>query len=71
MLDLLKECRGAGRIGISGHTRPDGDCVGATLGLWMYLKKCLPEASVEVYLEKPAEIFQKIKFLKKVVLETK
>ncbi len=61
MLDLLKECRGAGRIGISGHTRPDGDCVGATLGLWMYLKKCLPEASVEVYLEKPAEIFQKIK----------
>ena len=41
MLDLLKECEKAGRIGISGHIRPDGDCVGACLGLWQYLKKCL------------------------------
>ena len=32
-LDLIKECEGAARIGISGHVRPDGDCVGAVLGL--------------------------------------
>ena len=39
MMDLLEECRGAGRIGISGHVRPDGDCVGAVLALRMYLQK--------------------------------
>lgn len=60
-LDLLEECRGAGRIGISGHVRPDGDCVGSCLGLWQYLSKCLPEAYVQVFLEKPPEIFQEIK----------
>ncbi len=61
MLDLLEECRGAGRIGISGHIRPDGDCVGACLALRQYLKKCLPQAAVEVFLEKPADIFKEIK----------
>lgn len=60
-LDLIKECRDAARIGISGHIRPDGDCVGAVLGLQMYLRKRLPEADVRVYLERPAEIFHEIK----------
>lgn len=60
-LDLIKECREASRIGISGHIRPDGDCVGAVLGLQMYLRKCLPEADVRVYLERPADIFREIK----------
>ena len=59
-LDLLKECKDAKRIGISGHIRPDGDCVGAVLGLQMYLRKSLPEAEVEVFLEKPADIFREI-----------
>lgn len=60
-LDLLKECKDAKRIGISGHIRPDGDCVGAVLGLQMYLRKCMPEAEVKVFLEKPADIFRKLK----------
>lgn len=60
-MDLLNECLGAKRIGISGHVRPDGDCVGACLGLWQYLVKCLPSAKVQVYLEKPADIFAGIK----------
>lgn len=61
MVNLLEECRGAARIGISGHVRPDGDCVGAVLGLWMYLKKCFPKAQVKAFLEKPADIFREIK----------
>ena len=60
-LDLIKECEGAKRIGISGHIRPDGDCVGAVLSMRMYLMKCLPEAEVKVFLEKPAEIFKELK----------
>ena len=59
-LDLLTECKDAKRIGISGHIRPDGDCVGAGLGLQMYLRKALPEAEVKVFLEKPADIFGEI-----------
>lgn len=59
-IDLLKECDGAKRIGISGHIRPDGDCVGAVLSLRMYLRKCLPEAEIKAFLEPPAEIFREI-----------
>lgn len=60
-MDLLAECRGAKRIGIAGHIRPDGDCLGACLGLWQYVKKCLPEAETKVFLEKPADIFKEIR----------
>lgn len=58
--NILEECRAAGRIGIGGHIRPDGDCVGACLGLWQYLRRCLPDAEVKVFLEKPAEIFSEL-----------
>ena len=60
-LDLLKECKNAKRIGISGHIRPDGDCVGAVLALQQYLQKCMPDAEIKVYLEQPPEIFQELK----------
>ena len=55
--NLLDECREAKRIGISGHIRPDGDCVGACLSMSMYLQKCLPQAEIKVFLEKPEKIF--------------
>lgn len=57
MLKILEEIRGAKTIGISGHTRPDGDCVGASMALYLFLRKAMPEAKVEVYLEEPAAIF--------------
>ena len=34
-MNLLEECKGAKRIGISGHVRPDGDCVGSCLALYL------------------------------------
>ena len=60
-MDLREECRGAKKIGISGHIRPDGDCVGVCLSLQMYLRKLLPEAEVTVYLQKPSEEFSYLK----------
>ena len=60
-MNLIQECKDAKRIGISGHIRPDGDCVGACLSMQMYLRKCLPQAEIKVFLEKPAEIFREIK----------
>lgn len=60
-LNIMKECSRAARIGISGHIRPDGDCVGAVLALQQYLRKGLPSAEIKVFLEKPAEIFRELK----------
>ena len=60
-MNILQECTGARRIGISGHVRPDGDCVGSCLALFQYLSKCLPDAKVKVFLEPPPEIFNEIK----------
>ncbi|MEG1847005.1 MAG: bifunctional oligoribonuclease/PAP phosphatase NrnA [Lachnospiraceae bacterium] len=60
-IDIIDECKGAATIGISGHIRPDGDCVGAVLALYQYLQKALPESKVEVLLEQPSSIFSCIK----------
>ena len=38
-------------VGITGHVRPDGDCVGSTLGLYNYLHANYPDIDVTVYLE--------------------
>ena len=55
--DLLEECKDAKTIGISGHIRPDGDCIGSTGAMYLYLKKCLPNTQIKLYLEEPSEIF--------------
>ena len=45
-------------IGITGHIRPDGDCVGSTLGMYMYLKKiCDTDVTIDVILDDPPKIF--------------
>lgn len=57
MMRIVDEVNDAKSIAISGHVRPDGDCVGSVMGLYLYLKKEMPEAQIDVYLDKPAEIF--------------
>ena len=39
------------KIAISGHVRPDGDCVGSCLGLCSYLLEHYPDHQVDVYLD--------------------
>lgn len=69
MIRITEEVRNAGSIAVSGHIRPDGDCVGSVMGLYLYLKKELPEAEVDVYLEKPAEIFDCISHIEDIKSE--
>ena len=38
-MDIYEEVKCAATIGISGHIRPDGDCVGSVMGLYLYLKR--------------------------------
>ena len=48
-------------IAISGHIRPDGDCVGSCMAVYNYIKTYYPSADVHVYLDPIPNIF---KFLK-------
>lgn len=57
MINLLEICKDAHLVGVTGHIRPDGDCVGSTMALWQFLKKALPSASVETVLQKPSPVF--------------
>ncbi len=56
--DILK---GKSRIALGGHIRPDGDCVGSCLGLYMYLKEQYPGISTDVYLETIPEAYRIIR----------
>ncbi len=59
-MDIYEEVKAYKRIGIGGHIRPDGDCIGASLGLYFYLCKRLPEADIYVFLERPGNSFRNI-----------
>lgn len=47
-------------MGIAGHIRPDGDCVGSCMGLYLYIKEHYPEIQVDVYLDHPKPVFHHI-----------
>ena len=57
MKRINSELKEAKTIAIGGHVRPDGDCVCSVMALYHYLKKELPEAEVDVYLEEPPAQF--------------
>ncbi len=38
-------------IAIGGHVRPDGDCVGSCMGMYLYLKEVFPEKEVKLFLK--------------------
>lgn len=45
-------------VGIAGHLRPDGDCIGSCMGMYNYLVKNRPDLTVKVYLEFVDEKFK-------------
>lgn len=57
-METIKESiENAASIGIGGHVRPDGDCIGSCLAMYYYLKKKYPDKKVDVYLEYVQEEF--------------
>ena len=50
-MDLLKELKGAKTIGITGHVRPDGDCVGSVMSMYLFVRKICPGAKIVPMLE--------------------
>ena len=49
---------GAKSVALSGHIRPDGDCVGSVMGIYQYVKKNMPQTEVTVFLETPSSVFE-------------
>jgi len=59
--------RDAETICILGHTSPDGDCVGSTLGIRNYILNMYPEKKVCVYLDGPSDKFAYMKGFETIV----
>lgn len=57
---LSEILKGKKTVALGGHIRPDGDCVGSCMGLYLYLTEHFPEVCVDVYLEPIADCFEMI-----------
>lgn len=56
----------AASVAITGHVRPDGDCVGSCMGLYNYLKDNFSDKNVKVFLEEPGSEFGYIKRIEEI-----
>lgn len=54
MNKLIELIESANSVAITGHISPDGDCTGATLGLYNYIIDNYSQKKVKVCLEKPS-----------------
>ncbi len=61
MISLEEKLKGITSVGISGHVRPDGDCVGSTMAVYNYIVTYHPEISVDIYLETIPNVFYFLK----------
>ena len=57
MKNIAEILEGVKTMGIGGHVRPDGDCVGSCMALYLYVKTYYPEIQVDVYLDNPKPVF--------------
>ena len=57
MENIAEILEGVKTMGIGGHIRPDGDCVGSCMALYLYVKTYYPEIQVDVYLDNPKPVF--------------
>lgn len=60
---------GVHSVGIAGHVRPDGDCIGSCMGMYLYLKENYPEIQADVFLEQVPSGFHYIKDVQEVQSE--
>jgi len=56
-MQLEKELQNVSSVAIVGHIRPDGDSVGACLGLWNYISDNFKHIKAEIWLEEPSQKF--------------
>lgn len=69
MKNIAEILTGVKTMGIGGHIRPDGDCVGSCMALYLYIKTYYPEIGVKVYLDHPKPIFSHIDRIDEILTE--
>lgn len=57
---LTEVLQGKQTVALGGHIRPDGDCVGSCMGLYLYLKEQFPQIKTDVYLQPIADCYKLI-----------
>lgn len=57
MIRFEEKLKGVKTVAISGHIRPDGDCVGSTLAVYNYITTYYPQIRVELFLESIPDVF--------------
>ena len=66
-MNIIKELDNLSTIAISGHIRPDGDCIGSVMAMYLFLRKNKPDATIIPMIEKPAEEFNIISGIENIV----
>lgn len=69
MIRLEEKLKGVTSVGISGHVRPDGDCVGSVMAVYNYITAYHPEIEVMAYLEPISNVFYFLKNTDKICTE--
>lgn len=70
MKNIAEILDGVKTMGIGGHIRPDGDCVGSCMALYLYIKEYYPEIEVDVYLDNPRPVFGHIDCIDEIKTES-
>lgn len=65
--DFKKIIGNSNSIGIAGHVRPDGDCVGSTLAVYNYIASAFPDKNIHIFLEPIPNIFKFMKNSDKII----
>lgn len=53
MMQFDAKLQGVTSVAVAGHIRPDGDSVGACVGLWHYIRDNYPQIEADIWLEQP------------------
>lgn len=57
MIQLSEKLKNVKKVAISGHTKPDGDCIGSTLAIYNFIKNKYPNIQATVYLDGKPKAF--------------
>ncbi|WP_343247136.1 bifunctional oligoribonuclease/PAP phosphatase NrnA [Diplocloster hominis] len=66
MINLTSELENVRTVAIAGHVKPDGDCIGSCLGMYLYLTTYFPEIQTDVFLGKIAPEYNFLKGVEKI-----
>ena len=66
MIKLANELQNVKTVAIAGHIRPDGDCTGACLAVYCYIRENFPDIRTDVYLESMNPNFMFLKGVRKI-----